>query len=116
MTTRHNHHGKSRPTTTGNLFALANLLFSFANIGANIIGNQHRAQVDALKAENLRLKNQIEAQRVGQAHNNVLLGDLNVELRLLQIEDKKRKLGITKAPFSAIDYDDPPSRYDLDKE
>ena len=115
MTTRHNHHG-SRPSTTGNLFALANLLFSFAHIGANTIGNQQRAQVDALKAENLRLKNQIEAQRVGQAHNNVLLGDLNVELRLLQIEDKKRKLGITKAPFSAIDYDDPPSRYDLDKE
>ena len=110
MTTRRKH-----TSTTENLFALANFLFSFASIGANIVGNQQRAQVDALRAENLRLRNQVEAQRVGQAHNNVLLGDLNVELRLLQIEEKKRKLGLN-APFKAGGYDDPPSRYQLDKE
>src|SRR3990167_2911441 len=102
MTTRHKH-----TSTTENLFALANLLFSFASIGANIVGNQQRAQVDALRAENLRLKNLVEAQRVGQAHNNVLLGDLNVELRLLQIEEKRRKLGLNAAPFKADGYDDP---------
>jgi hypothetical protein len=108
MTTR-------RTSPSESLFALANILFSFANIGATIVGNQHRSQVDKLRAENLRLKNQVEAQRVGQAHNNVILGDLNVELRLLQIEEKKRKLGLNAAPFKAADYDDPPSRYELDK-
>ena len=113
MTTRHNH-GK-RPTTTSNLFALANVLFSFANFGAHILGNQERGKMEQLKAENLRLKNQAEFLRQGTHSNKVVEGDLRIELLQLKIEAEKRKLGIVDDPFKADNYTDPGnvSRYNL---
>jgi hypothetical protein len=56
----------------------ANLLKNIAKMATRYQGNQNRAELEQLKAENLALKN-------GEAHNKVLKGDLEIELLKLRI-------------------------------
>jgi len=99
-----------RKSTARQLFAFAGLLNALANIGAGYIGAQNRAEVDRLKSENLALKNQVEQQRIGQQHNQVLKGDLEIELLQLKIKEKQwanRNKGIDAPEFITENYREP---------
>lgn len=98
---------RSRRTRGRTLQNWGNLLHIGASIAAGYIGAQHREEMERLKAENQVLRNQVETQKIGKIHNDVLLGDLTIEKRILEIEKLKRDLGLKTAPFTAKDYDEP---------
>lgn len=100
-----------RKSIASRMFAAANLFKHIARIGAKYQGNQHRAELDRLKAENLILKNRNDALKNGQEHNKVLKGDLEIELLNLRIEEKKwsnqnKGIGVANVEFNPY-YDDP---------
>lgn len=101
------HNYRSRQSSGKSLFAVAKLLNVVANNLAGYAGAQHRAEVDALKAENIRLRNINAALQQGTNSNRVVEGDLKIELLKLKIEAEKRKLGLGGAPFEAQGYADP---------
>ena len=103
MVTRNNR--RNRPGRTG--FAVANLLDTMAGIGARYIGAQERARVDALRAENMKLRNQLAHAQQGVISNRVVEGDLKIELLQLKIREMKAKLRITDTPFVGDGYTDP---------
>lgn len=103
MVTRSNR--QNRPGRS--LFAVARLCDIIASAGARYIGGQERARVDALRAENLHLKNQIAHTQQGVISNRVVEGDLKIELLKLKILEMKSKLGVTDSPFQADEYADP---------
>jgi hypothetical protein len=87
----------------------ANLFKTISQIGARYQGNQNRAELDLLKAQNLALKNQNEALKNGQEHNKVVKGDLEIELLNLKIAEKKAELearGIVGNELPVTNYDD----------
>jgi hypothetical protein len=67
-------------------------------------------ELNALRAENLRLKNEREFIRHGVESNRVIEGDLKIELLKLKIAREKwsqDNAGIDAPTFTAADYDDP---------
>lgn len=101
---------RRRKSTARQLFGVARLFDILAHIGAGYIGAQNRAEVDRLKAENLALKNQVEQQKIGQQHNQVLKGDLEIELLQLKIKEKEwsnRNKGIDAPEFVTENYREP---------
>jgi hypothetical protein len=96
-----------RKSSSNGLFAFANVLVTVAGIAATMVGNRERSQYDALRAENIRLRNQTEHLRMQQASNNVVKGDLDLEFKMLKIAELKKKLGLDQPAFVAEGYDDP---------
>lgn len=95
---------RSRRSTAKTLFNTAKLLSTFASVAAGYVGAQNRAELDALKSENLRLRSINANLQQGVISNRVLEGDLKVELLKLKIEAEKRKLGIVDTPYDPKDY------------
>lgn len=99
-----------RKSTARQLFAVANFFNTVANVSAGYIGAQNRAELERIKAENLALKNQVEALKIGQEHNKVLKGDLEIELLNLKIAEKKwsnQSKGIGAPEFKTENYAEP---------
>jgi len=97
----------TRRSTGKSLFAVAKLMNTAAQNMAGYVGAQHRAELDELKAENIRLRNVNTALQQGYQSNRVVEGDLKIELLKLKIEKEKRALGITDSPYVASDYPEP---------
>lgn len=103
--------------SSSSLLDLANVLFSFANVLLSLgnlfqVPEQERRihQIHALRAENLKLKNQREFIRQGSDHNKTVEGDLKIELLALKIKREKwaqKNAGIDAPTFSAQDYAEP---------
>jgi len=98
---------RKRRSTAKSLFGFAKVLNLVATQAAGYVGAQNKAQLDALKAENLRLRNINASLQQGQQSNRVVEGDLKIELLKLKIESEKKRLGITDNPFKAEGYDEP---------
>ena len=95
---------RTRRSTTKSLFNFARLANTTAQIAAGYVGAQARAEIENLRAENLRLRNINTALQQGYQSNRVVEGDLKIELLKLKILKEKKALGITDETFTADNY------------
>lgn len=99
------------------LLAQANALFALANVIVSLNQFFHRPQaaqradeIAALKAENLRLKNQVTHIQTAVTSNRVVEGDLKIELLTLKIARERaanQAAGIGGPTFKADNYKEP---------
>jgi len=96
---------KNNTSLTSNLFALSNVLTTFSGMAAGLIGGmardrdrRQREALQELRIQNMALKNQnlaqrtrTEAQRTAKTSNDVVKGDIQIELLQMALEKAKGK-------------------------
>lgn len=115
---------------TSNLFAIAGLLHSLANLGAGMQGSLERGrrqivadQIQLLKAKNLHLKNELTRERIFTQQNvtaiksnDIVKGDQQIEKNELELKFIRKRAHVAgllndengrSNQFVALDYPEP---------
>lgn len=102
------HHPKTRASASRNFRNFATFLTALARLitrwnWSYYIGGAETA--NRLEAQNL--KNRETLNKIEQGHNKLVLQDLDIEKKTLEIEKLRRELGISAGEFTASNYADP---------